>query len=244
MKKKKKVFKKIISTNRRFPKKQLAISGEEEGTGKSMAGLPKAFAKLGFKKGWAAYKRSHGAKKSHATKRRTHSSGRMSGDFSAAALVRAPIRKLSQITPSKIIAPVIDLGLLVAGMVAGATVKKFVPIKNAHVMNGAGVVVGVAGSLMTKNRFVKMPLLGVALQATIAETKLLFPTMIPLAGDDEVMYLPVNGDGQDQLEYQGDDDRLAAAYGADYEDVSGEGDDRLAAAYGSDDDMGGEGRNS
>jgi len=244
MKKKKRILKKIVGINKkRFSKKQITIKGEEEGMGTSMAGLPKAFAKMGFKKGWAAYRRSHGAKKTHATKKKARRSHRMSGDFSAPAIVRAPIRRLSQITPSKILSPVIDLILLVGGMAAGATVKKLVPIKNAHIMNGAGVVVGVGGSLMTKNRFVKLPLLGVALQATISEAKLLVPNMIPLAGDDEVMYLPVNGDGQDQLEYSGDDDRLAAAFGAEYEDVSGD-DERVGAAFGSDDDISGEGRNS
>jgi hypothetical protein len=241
MKNKKAKKKVVVLHKKHFSKKQLTVKGDEEGTGTSMAGLPKVFAKMGFKKGWAAYRRAHGAKKSHATKKHHHRSHRISGDFSAPSIIRAPIRRLSQITPSKILSPVVDLALLVAGMAACATVKKIVPIKNAHVMNGAGVVVGVGGSLMTKNRFIKLPLLGVALQSTISEAKILIPNMIPLAGDDEVMYLPVNGD-QEQLEYQGDDDRLATAYGTEYEDVSGD-DDRLATAYG-DDEVSGEGRNS
>jgi hypothetical protein len=84
-----------------------------------------------------------------------------------------------------------------------------VPIKNPHLMNGTQTIIGVGGSLMTKNRFVKMPLLGIALQSTISETKLLLPK-IPLAGDDEVVYLEdMSGEDYPQIEYMGQDDRMA-----------------------------------
>jgi len=36
-----------------------------------MAGLPKKYAKMGFKKGWAAYKRAHPKKRSSSTKKRS-----------------------------------------------------------------------------------------------------------------------------------------------------------------------------
>lgn len=169
-----------------------------------MAGLPKKYAKMGFKKGWAAFHRAkgavkravglHGKKKS---KRRggVHHALWLNGNFSAPALVSRPVRSVSSITPKKIVSPVIDLALIVAGMAAAAMTKKYSPVKNPHIMNGTVIVGGVAGSLLTRNRFVKMPLLGVALQGTISETKILIPKMIPLAGDDEVIYLPVDESG-------------------------------------------------
>lgn len=200
-----------------------------------MSGLPKRFAKMGFKKGWAAFKRS-GLAGTRGTAKRRKSSGRalwLDGDMTAPALVSRPVKTLAKITPQKIASPVIDLLLLVGGMVIGAGIKKASPVKNPHIMNGAQTVVGVGGSLMTKNRFVKMPLLGIALQSTIAETKLLFPKMLPIAGDDETVYLPVDGEDQTpQIEYvSGDDDRMGAVMDgeeAQYVEVEGD-DDRMGA---------------
>lgn len=216
--------------SRLFPH-QITLTGEEEKG--VMAGLPKVYAKMGFKKGWAAYKRSG---KTTGTKRRKHhSASRLSGDFSTPALLRSPVRKLSSITPGKVISPIIDLGLIIIGMVLAAGLKKVSPIKNPHLMNGAQTVVGVGGSLMTKNRFIKMPLLGVALQSTIAEAKILFPKMVPLAGDDEVVYLPVGTEHTSQIEYAGEDDRIGTAIGYDdVSDVAGD-DDRIGMAIGEDD---------
>jgi hypothetical protein len=176
------------------------------------SGLPSHFAKMGFKKGWKAYKASRGGSRSSGTKKhhskKVHHPVYLSGDFSAPAMVRAPIKKLSSITPEKIFSPIIDLGLLIVGMVLAAGLKKVSPIKNPHLMNGAQTVAGVGGSLMTRNRFVKMPLLGVALQSTISEAKILFPKMVPLAGDDEVIYLPAGEVDYEQLQYvQGEDMR-------------------------------------
>jgi hypothetical protein len=184
-----------------------------------MAGLPKSFAKMGFKRGWAAFKRSRGGALSGHKKRHTSSKSHralwLNGDMTAPALISRPIKRLANITPSKIFAPVIDLVLLIGGMSVGAGIKKMVPIKNAHLMNSAQTIAGVAGSLMTKNRFAKMPLLGIALQSGIAEAKLLLPKL-PLAGDDEVLYLEdMSGDDEiQQIEYMGSDrmasDRMAA----------------------------------
>jgi hypothetical protein len=193
--------------SRLFPK-PVTLTG-----GKKMPGLPKRFAKMGFKKGWAAFKRTiHGGGEmsGHRKKsRKVHHALWLNGDISTPALVRSPVKRLSSITPQKIFAPVIDLALLIAGMAAGAGIKRMVPIKNPHLMNGTQTIIGVGGSLMTKNRFVKMPLLGIALQSTISETKLLLPK-IPLAGDDEVMYLEdMSGEDYPQIEYMGQDDRMA-----------------------------------
>jgi hypothetical protein len=127
----------------------------------------------------------------------------LDGDFSAPALISRPVNRIANITPRRIIAPVVDLLLLIAGMAASAQIKKVSPVKNPHLMNGVQTVIGVGGSLMTKNRFVKMPLLGLALQSAIAETKILIPKL-PLSGDDEVMYLPA-GDDVEQIEYFGED---------------------------------------
>jgi len=185
-------------------------------------GLPSQYAKMGFKKGWKAYKAAHGRisghKKTRTTKRhhsggyrgpgRVHHAVMLDGDFSSPAIVQRPVKKLSAITPGKILSPIIDLGLLIVGMAIGAGIKKASPIKNPHLMNGTAAVAGVGGSLFTKNRFVKMPLLGVALQSTISEAKLLFPKMVPIAGDDEVVYLPMNEDDPSMIEFQGDDDRI------------------------------------
>lgn len=220
-----------------------------------MAGLPKSFAKMGFKKGWAAFKRSrHGHAVSGSSNRRggkrrgIHHAMFLDGDMTSPALIQRPIKSFSAITPKKIVSPLIDLGLLIVGMAVGATIKKMSPVKNPHLMNGGTAVVGVAGSLMTKNRFVKMPLLGVALQASISEAKIMFPKMIPLAGDDEVMYLPVGEDGQyepvQQIEMQGNDDRFGAVIDGDDvitdSEMSGV-DDRVGAVIDGDESEGIEG---
>jgi hypothetical protein len=205
--------------------------------GDIMAGLPKKYAKMGFKRGWAAYKRHgmgfEGSRKRGRGSKKIHHAVMLGGDMSLPALIQRPVHRLSAITPGKIFAPLIDLGLLFVGMVLSGGAKKVIPIKNPHLMNGAQSIVGVGGSLLTKNRFVKMPLLGVALQSTISELKLLFPKLVPLAGDDEVLYLPVE-DGAHQLEMQGTDDRIGAVidgdgYGVPYEIPMGESDDRMGA---------------
>jgi len=209
-------------------------------------GLPSKFAKMGFKKGWAAYKRGGvglGSSRGRGKRagKKVHHAVWLDGDVSTPALIQRPIRNLSAITPKKIISPVIDLGLLVLGMVVGAGIKKASPIKNPHLMNGAQTVIGVGGSLMTKNRFVKMPLLGIALQSTIAEAKILFPKMLPIAGDDETIYLPVDGEGEEvkQIEYvQGEEDgRFGAVMDgeeAQYVEVEGD-DERVGAVMDGDD---------
>lgn len=206
-------------------------------------GLPSKYAKMGFKKGWAAYKRG-GASSSGKRGCRKHHSVMLGGDFSAPALVSRPVNRIAAITPSKIFSPIIDLGLLIVGMALGAGVKKASPIKNPHLMNGAQTVLGVGGSLLTKNRFIKLPLLGIALQSTIAEAKMLFPKMMPLAGDDEVVYLPV---GEDlQLEYAGEsDERVGAVVNGEGEEIYGDGDERFGAVVnGEDEEMHGEGSDS
>jgi hypothetical protein len=207
-------------------------------------GLPSKYAKMGFKRGWAAYKRS-GSHSSGKRGRRKHHSVMLGGDFSAPALVSKPVKRISAITPSKIFSPIIDLGLLIVGMALGAGVKKASPIKNAHLMNVGQTVVGVGGSLLTRNRFIKLPLLGIALQSTIAEAKMLFPKMVPLAGDDEVVYLPV-GEDNVQLEYAGEsDERFGAVVNGEGEEMYGDGDERFGAVVnGEDEEMHGEGQDS
>lgn len=205
-------------------------------------GLPSKFAKMGFKKGWAAFKRStgglSGSRKSKSGKKKVHHAVWLDGDMTTPALVSRPVKKLANITPGKVLSPVIDLGLIIVGMMLGAGIKKASPIKNPHLMNAGQTIVGVGGSLMTKNRFVKMPLLGVALQSSISEAKLLFPKMVPLAGDDEVVYLPVGEDDPVQLEYAGDDGRIGEAIGeAPYEVIEGD-DDRIGAVMDGDDGEG------
>ena len=208
-------------------------------------GLPSQYAKMGFKKGWAAYKRA-GHKTSRKGKRKHHSVmlGGFDGDFSTPTLVQKPLKRVSAITPGKIVSPIIDLGLIILGMVLAAGIKKASPIKNPHLMNGAQTVVGVGGSLLTKNRFVKMPLLGIALQSTIAEAKILFPKMVPLAGDDEVVYLPA-GEDMPMLEYSGEDGRV---YGEDdyMAEAVGEEDGRVSGVIDGEGEegFGGEGNNN
>lgn len=218
----------------------------------SMAGLPKMYAKMGFKQGWKAFKRAHGGKKRgkrsrmhgemfggmsrrRKSSKRIHHAYWLDGDMSVPALIQRPVKRLGSITPMKIAAPVIDLLLIMAGMALAAGTKKAVPIKNPHLMNGTELLVGVGGSLLTKNRFVKMPLLGVALQSTISEAKILMPKMIPLAGDDEMVYLPIPDDSVPQIEMKGDDDRVGVEY------MQGD-DDRVGVEYiqGSEDSEDGE----
>ena len=194
-----------------------------------MAGLPRKYAKMGFKRGWKAYHAAHhysthrtygmegmgggGKKKHHRGKKVSVQHYMLGADLSAPAIISRPVHRLGSITPGRVISPIIDLALIIAGMAIGAKVKQLSPIKNPHLMNGTGAAVGIGGSLMVKNRFVKMPLIGVALQASIAEAKILWPTMMPIAGDDEVVYLPTHGDeegGMRQIEVEGADERVGA----------------------------------
>jgi hypothetical protein len=232
-----------------------------------MPGLPKKFAKMGFKKGWAAFKSLHGGGKKRKRNRMSgervllgrkkyahpgwekHAPKYLYGDIldSKPQLVSSPIKRLSSITPKRVLAPVVDLGLIIAGMAAGSFIKtnvmKASPIKNAHIMNGAQTVIGVGGSLMTRNRFVKMPMLGVALQSAIAEAKLLIPK-IPLSGDDETVFVPMEEETP-KLVYAGEGDRFS---GDEYENpveyVEVEGDDRVSGSgsdrFSGDDDYFGE----
>jgi hypothetical protein len=199
-----------------------------------MAGLPRKYAKMGFKRGWAAYRSKHaytthsmaGHKKRHGghkgKKGRVHHAMWLDGDMSAPAIIRSPIKRFSSITPGKIISPLVDIALIIAGMAGGALIKLKSPIKNPHLMNGVSGLVGVGGSMFTKNRFIKLPLIGLALQAGVAEAKTLWPNLVPLAGDDEVMYLPM--DNTKQIEYMnGDDERVGAVVDGDDDEMSGEG---------------------
>jgi len=221
-----------------------------------MAGLPAKYAKMGFKRGWKAYRSKHriggiegdpgrrGKKRGKAVKVRHFLLG--AGDFSQPAIVSRPIKRASAITPGRILSPVIDLALIIVGMALGAQVKKWSPIKNPHLMNGTEAVLGIGGSLFVRNRFVKMPLLGVALQSSIAEAKLLMPNLVPIAGDDETVYLPV-GEGEDedmpQLEYSGDPERIAEVVVDGEDRFTGE-DERVGSVVDGEDEEGsGEGGN-
>lgn len=233
--------------------KQTILKEEE-----SMAGLPAKYAKMGFKRGWKAYRAKHslrgiegfegdpgrrGKKRGKAVKVRHFLLG--AGDFSQPAIVSRPIKRASAITPGRILSPVIDLALIIVGMALGAQVKKWSPIKNPHLMNGTEAVLGIGGSLFVRNRFVKMPLLGVALQSSIAEAKLLMPNLVPIAGDDETVYLPVGEDDEPvpQLEYSGDPERIAEVVVDGEDRFTGE-DERVGSVIDGEDDEGsGEGGN-
>jgi hypothetical protein len=209
-----------------------------------MAGLPTKYAKMGFKKGWKAYHAAHhysthktmGGKHSGKKGNKVHHAIWLDGDISKPALISRPIKRISSITPGKIISPLVDLALIIIGMAAGAGLKKISPVKNPHIMNAGGAVVGVGGSLVTRNRFVKLPLLGLALQSSISEVKTLWPNLVPIAGDDEVVYLPMESQTP-QIVYHGENERVGAV-------VDGEDDERVGAVVdGEDDGMSGEGRN-
>jgi hypothetical protein len=171
----------------------------------------------------------------------------LGGDMAAPALMNRPVKRFASITPGRILSPVIDLALIIAGMALGAQVKKISPVKNPHLMNGVQAAVGLGGSLMVKNRFARMPLIGIALQSAIAEAKILMPKMIPLAGDDEVMYLPVGEDDEEQIEMRGTDERVGAVVVGQDEEMEGS-DERVGAVVVGDDDegegMSGEGENA
>lgn len=229
-----------------------------------MSGLPSRYAKMGFKRGWKAYRSAH-AYTTHKTfggiegrgkgkrgrgKKVSVSHYLLGGDMAAPALMSRPVKRMSSITPGRILSPVIDLALIIAGMALGAKVKQMSPIKNPHLMNGMEAVVGLGGSLMVKNRFARMPLIGVALQSAIAEAKILMPKMIPLAGDDEVVYLPVGEDEeQQQIEMRGSDERVGAVVVGEDEEMEGS-DERVGAVAigeaGDDEEegMSGEGENA
>lgn len=213
-----------------------------------MAGLPRKYAKLGFKRGWAAYRRAGhgGGRRKHKRGRRRHSYVLGADMMTPALTAPRPVKRLSA---GKLLNPVVDLGLIVAGMIVGAMIKKAVPVKNPHLSNGLLMAGGIGGTLISRNRFLKMPALGVALQSTIAEAKILNPKMLPISGDDETVFIPVGDDGQPQLEYMGaSDDRVSGEnYGAD-DDLQGEnyGADRMAGVFENvegDDDLTGEGSN-
>lgn len=183
-----------------------------------MAGLPKQYAKMGFKKGWAAFRKAHGS-----TKKRKSSSKKGSSRKSSSSPVDLSGIKFPQIAKSskrrsggnrsktdKILAGVgeisMDLGLLVAGMVGAAQIKKITPVKNMLAMNLITFGIGAVGAVLARKKYIRVPMMGIAASAFISQVKTTFPKL-PISGDEDFVYLPPNVAGEEfpQIEYAGDD---------------------------------------
>jgi len=120
-------------------------------------------------------------------------------------------------------------------MVLAAGLKKVSPIKNPHLMNGAQTVVGVGGSLMTKTVSLKCRFSALRFSHHCGSKNSLSRKWYRVAGDDEVVYLPVGTEEASQIECAGEDDRIGTAIGYDdVSDVAGD-DDRIGMAIGEDD---------
>jgi hypothetical protein len=180
-----------------------------------MAGLPKKYAKMGFKKGWAMYKKDGGGKtkkrKSSSSSTRKRSSSTKSTEISGInfpQIVKRAKRRVSGTKTDKILAGVgnitMDLALLVLGMLGASQIKKVSPMKNMLAMNLLTFGIGSVGSVLAKKNYIRVPLMGVAASAFISQVKASFPKL-PISGDEDFVYLPnMQGEEIPQVEYMGD----------------------------------------
>jgi hypothetical protein len=218
-----------------------------------MAGLPKKYAKMGFKKGWAMYKKDGGGKtkkrKSSSGSTRKRSSSTKSTEISGInfpQIVKRAKRRVSGTKTDKILAGVgnitMDLALLVLGMLGASQIKKVSPMKNMLAMNLLTFGIGSVGSVLAKKNYIRVPLMGVAASAFISQVKASFPKL-PISGDEDFVYLPnMQGEEIPQVEYMGDiRGEVVEGEVVDGEDeVYGDNDDGYGAddyVYGESDDM-------
>jgi len=207
-----------------------------------MPGLPKSYAKFGFKKGWELFKKAKGSsvKKKKVSTRKRRSSKRspaLSG-VSFPQVIKRQFRKRSSGNKTdKIIAGVgeisMDIALLVAGMVGASQIKKVSPMKNMFAMNLLTFGIGSVGAVLAKKKYIRIPLMGLAASAFISQVKTSFPKL-PISGDEDFVYLPsaVHGDEYPQVQYMGSDLRGEVVDGEVVEGEDIEGNDEV---YGSDD---------
>lgn len=218
-----------------------------------MPGLPKKYAKMGFKKGWSEYRKAGGGAKkrkssSSSSKKRSSSGTRtrtteISG-ISFPQIVKRARRRVSGTKTDKILAGVgnitMDLALLVLGMLGASQIKKVSPMKNMLAMNLLTFGAGSVGAVLAKKNYIRIPLMGVAASAFISQVKASFPKL-PISGDEDFVYLPQNMQGEypNQVEYMGDDMRGEGEYeGEVVEGEVVEGDEENV--YGNDDYVYGE----
>jgi hypothetical protein len=181
-----------------------------------MPGLPKSFAKLGFKKGWELFKKtkkgSSVKRKKTVSKRKTSSRKRspaISGVSFPQVVKRTFRRRSTGSKTDKILSGVgeisTDIALLVAGMIGASQIKKISPMKNMFAMNLLTFGIGSVGAVLAKKKYIRIPLMGIAASAFISQVKTSFPKL-PISGDEDFVYLPssVQGDESGQIEYMGD----------------------------------------
>lgn len=181
-----------------------------------MAGLPKQYAKMGFKKGWAAFRKAHGLakkRKSPTKKTRRLSSSSRSVDIGTISFPQVSKsrsrRRSSGSKTDKIMSGIgeisMDLGLLVAGMVGAAQIKKITPVKNMLAMNLITFGFGAVGAVLARKKYIRVPMMGIAASAFISQVKSTFPKL-PISGDEDFVYLPpMAGEEFPQIEYAGDE---------------------------------------
>jgi hypothetical protein len=220
-----------------------------------MAGLPKSYAKHGFKKGWAMFKKDNAGKtrkrKSSSSPKRKRSYSKASPEISGInfpQVVRRARRKLSGSKTDKILAGVgnigFDIALLVLGMIGASQIKKMSPMKNMFAMNLLTFGAGSVGAVLAKKNYIRIPMMGIAASAFISQVKATFPKL-PISGDEDFVYLPnMQGEEIPQVEYMGDirgevvegesvEGEEEGVYGADDEGVYGSDD----YVYGESDEM-------
>lgn len=212
-----------------------------------MPGLPKKYAKMGFKKGWAMFKKDGGGstrKRKSSTKKssRSRASTTEISGVSLPQIVKRARKRVSGTKTDKILAGVgnitMDLALLVLGMLGASQIKKMSPVKNMLAMNLLTFGAGSVGAVLAKKNYIRIPLMGVAASAFISQVKASFPKL-PISGDEDFVYLPnVAGEEFPQVEYMGADIRGDEVEGemVEGEVVEGEGDE----VYGNDDYVYGE----
>lgn len=216
-----------------------------------MPGLPKQYAKLGFKKGWALFKKNGGGakkRKSSSTKTRKRSTSSRSTEISGVSfpqIVKRAKRRVSGTKTDKILSGVgeitMDLALLVLGMIGASQIKKISPMKNMLAMNLTTFGLGSVGAVLAKKKYIRIPLMGIAASAFISQVKASFPKL-PISGDEDFVYLPnMQGEEYPQVEYMGADIRGETVEGevVEGEDFEQYGSDE-DAVYGNDDYVYGE----
>lgn len=174
-------------------------------------GLPKKYAKLGFKKGWAAYKKTDAYKRrkgikvaSKPTKKKTISRKtepkRTNNVKRSTGTVKRTIQKSKRVVKSgakkmikginkkSVTNSLVNVLFGVLGAIGGNVAVNMIPLKMPKLKSAIPVLGGVVLSTQ-KNNAIKMAGLGMAISGGVAMSKTFLPNVKWLAGEEDMLVL-------------------------------------------------------
>lgn len=156
-------------------------------------GLPAKYAKMGFAKGWKAFK-SAGKKAVHhiakrvvkATKRKSHSS---SNSLSKRIVPMAHKRSSSRLKKVNVKSTIRTIGIGLAGAIVANAGANLLPIADKRIKAGLPLALGVILPMLIKGDMVRLASSGMAIAGGLSLLRAQFGATIPaLAGEQ---YIPV-----------------------------------------------------